>query len=65
VQRVGALVAAERIEDIYGIRAFDLHPLTGDRAGQHAIRLTGQMRLIVTVESDRRVIIEEVTDYHG
>lgn len=64
IQRVEALFAAERIQDLYQIRAFDLHPLTGDRDGQFAIRLTGQMRLIVTAESDRRVTVEEVVDYH-
>ena len=30
------------------------------------MRLTGQMRLIVTVEDEgRRVTVEEVVDYHG
>jgi plasmid maintenance system killer protein len=47
------------------VRQFDLHPLTGDRARQHAIRLTGQMRLIVTVLDDQTIQVEEVVDYHG
>ncbi|MEX2032258.1 MAG: type II toxin-antitoxin system RelE/ParE family toxin [Dehalococcoidia bacterium] len=65
VQRVGALFAAERIQDLFQVRAFDLHPLTGNRDGQHAMRLTGQMRLILTFEGDRHVTVEEVVDYHG
>lgn len=66
VQRIGALTAASALSDLYAVRAFDLHPLRGDRAGQYAIRLTGQMRLIVTVEEEqRRVTVEEVVDYHA
>lgn len=65
VARVTALMAAERVSDLYDYCAFGFHSLTGDRRGQHAIRLTGRMRLIVTVESDRAVMLEEVVDYHG
>lgn len=64
VQRVAALYAADRVQDLYAVRAFDFHPLSGDRAGQYALRLTGQVRLILTVESDRLVRVEEVVDYH-
>ena len=46
-------------------QALDFHPLRGDRRGQHALRLTGQMRLIVTVVDERTVRVEKVTDYHG
>ena len=65
VKRVGALYAADRQQDLFGVRAFDLHPLTGERAGQHAMRLTGQVRLILTFTGDRAVTVEEVVDYHG
>lgn len=64
VERVTALLQAESIQDLYRIRSFDLHPLTGDRLGQHAMRLTGQMRLIIRVQDDRHVTVEEVVDYH-
>ena len=64
IDRVQLLEAAERIEHLYDIRALDFHPLTGDRRGQHALRLTGQMRLILTIVDDRTVIVEEVRDYH-
>ena len=43
----------------------DFHPLTGGRRGQYALRLTGQVRMIVTIEDGRTVIVEEVVDYHG
>lgn len=62
--RINALRAAERMQDLFGLRALDLHPLTGDRGGQYAVRLTGRMRLILTTDGDRRVIVEEVVDYH-
>ncbi len=63
VLRINALRAAERMQDLFGLRALDLHPLTGD-GGQYAVRLTGRMRLILTTDGDRRVIVEEVVDYH-
>lgn len=66
IERVRLLLEAERASDLYAFRALDLHPLGGDRAGHHALRLTGQMRLIVTLEDDgRAATIEEVTDYHA
>jgi plasmid maintenance system killer protein len=61
---VGVLIAASRLADLYEFRALDLHPLSGDRAGFHARRLTGQVRLIVRVEDQRTVTVWEVTDYH-
>ena len=64
VQRVGVLIDAVDVTELHGYRALGLHPLRGDRQGQHALRLTGQMRLIVTVLDDRTVRVEEVTDYH-
>ena len=65
IQRVMALVTAETMQDLFAVRAFNLHPLTGDLAGQHAMRLNGQMRLILTFDGDRHVTVEEVVDYHG
>jgi toxin HigB-1 len=58
VQRIGLLLAADRLVGLFELRALDLHPLRGDRAGQCAIRLTGQMRLIISVPDPRRVIVE-------
>ena len=64
VERVGYLYDAARVSDLYDVRAFDCHPLGGDRQRQYGLRLTGQMRLIVTVRGDQAVTVEEVTDYH-
>lgn len=60
-----ALLKAAAAVDLYAARALDFHPLRGDRAGQYALRITGQMRLIVTFDDTGRVVIEEVVDYHG
>ena len=65
VRRIDELLVTERVSDLYQTRPLDFHPLTGNRRGQHAIRLNGRWRLIVTVESERSVIVEEVVNYHG
>ena len=65
VARVTGLTATDRVAELYGMNALGFHPLTGDRRGQYAIRLTGQMRLIISVQSDHVVTVEEVVDYHG
>ena len=65
VQRVEALKAVERFDDLFDIRALDLHPLRGHRRGQYAMRLTGAVRLIITRDATApSVTVEEVTDYH-
>ena len=65
IDRVEMLETTERVQDLFGIRPLNFHALTGDRSGQYSLRLTGQMRLIVTIDDARRVIVEEVVDYHG
>lgn len=64
VRRVDLLRAARSLEDLRANRALDVHPLRGNRAGQHALRLTGRMRLVVTL-TGTTAEIEEVVDYHG
>jgi plasmid maintenance system killer protein len=65
VDRIDTIADTVLVNDLYEIRSWDFHPLRAYRAGQHAIRLTGQMRLIVTLQGERAMTIEEVTDYHG
>lgn len=64
VDRLDTIGDAQAVADLYHIRSWDLHPLRGDRTGQFAIRLTGQMRLIIIIADDG-ITVEEVTDYHG
>ena len=54
------------MQSLYAVRAMNLHPLTGDRRGQLAIRLTGRARLIVEPGgSDDEIVVVEVSDHYG
>lgn len=50
IERVNLLKAIERLDDLQSFPQLHYHMLKGDREGQHAVRLTGFMRLIFTVE---------------
>ena len=65
IQRLAVLRATERFFDLYGHRALRLHPLKGDRAGQYAVTLTGNYRLVIEKVKEDRVRVIEVEDYHG
>lgn len=42
----------------------ELHPLSGDRSGQYAIRVNLQWRIVFTPLADGTIQDVEVTDYH-
>ena len=66
-KKVGFLAAAESELDLRNYKALHFEKLTGDRAGQHSIRLNQQWRLILRLETDadgRLLIIIEIVDYH-
>ena len=65
IQRLAVLRAVDRFTQLFGHRALRLHPLRGDRAGQYAIRLTGNHRLIIEQVSEDAIRILGVEDYHG
>lgn len=65
IQRLAVLRATDKFSQLYGHRALKLHPLKGNRAGQCAMTLTGNYRLIVERVQEDRVRILEVEDYHG
>ena len=65
IQRLAIIRAVEEFSHLYGHRALRLHPLSGDRAGQYAMTLTGNFRLIIERVSEDRVRILGVEDYHG
>lgn len=58
--------ASKNVEELVALPALHCHPLTGDRDGQWAVSLNGQVRLIFCFLDDEMKIIriEEVTDYH-
>jgi len=66
IQRVNIMKAAENIEELKRLPGLRCHALTGDRKGQWALKLTGQYRLIFTLEGENLEIarIEEVSKHY-
>ena len=65
IQRLAVLRATDKFTELYGHRALRLHPLKGNRAGQYAMTLTGNYRLIVERIGEDKVRVLDVEDYHG
>ncbi len=65
IQRLAVLRATDNFAQLYGHRSLRLHPLKGDRAGQYAMTLTGNYRLIIERLSEDEVRVQDVEDYHG
>jgi toxin HigB-1 len=65
IQRILVLRAAENFSQLFGIQSLKLHPLKGNRAGQYAINLTGNYRLILEKTEEDKVLIVDLEDYHG
>ena len=65
IQRLAVLKATNKFNQLFGHRALRLHPLKGNRAGQYAMTLTGNYRLIMEKVQEDRVRILDVEDYHG
>jgi len=65
IQRLAVLRAMDKFAQLYGHRALRLHPLKGKRAGQYAMTLTANYRLIIEKVQEDRVRIMDVEDYHG
>lgn len=62
-RKLKTLSAAKGISDLAAVPGNKLEPLSGNRAGQHSIRINSQCRkcFIVDGEDFRDV---EITDYH-
>jgi proteic killer suppression protein len=65
IQRLAVLRATEKFSQLYGHKALNLHHLKGNRAGDYAITLTGNYRLILERINEDKVKIMDVEDYHG
>ena len=67
VQRINIISEAQSIDELASLPVLHWHPLKGDHAGQFAVTLTGNWRLILTIIEDvpEAVRVEEVIDYHG
>lgn len=62
-RRLGAIHAAETLDQLRAIPGNDLHRLHGDRKGQHAIRINKQWRVCFFWQ-DGHAWNVEITDYH-
>jgi proteic killer suppression protein len=59
--------AASDERTLYARRSFRFEKLSGDRQGQHAMRLNDQWRLIVEllgVGQNKTIRVVEIVDYH-
>ena len=66
IERINIIKQTASLEELAQLRALRYHPLRGNRAGYHAVKLTGFMRLIFTLEGDALAIvrIEEVSKHY-
>ena len=65
IQRLVIIRAVDEFSQLYGLSALRLHQLSGNRAGQYAVTLTGNYRLIIEPTTEESVRILGVEDYHG
>ncbi len=66
VQRIQILQATPNLPLLIGLPGLRCHALKGDRAGEWAVNLTGQVRLIFTVVDQALTVvqIEEVSNHY-
>ena len=63
IRRIETLYAMLHPSEVFQQPSWRAHPLKGPFAGRHAINLTGQWRLIVTL-GDATITIEEVSNHY-
>jgi proteic killer suppression protein len=66
IERINLIKTALGLDELLDLPGLRGHSLRGDRAGQYAIRLTGFIRLIMTVRrgTPPSVCIEEVSKHY-
>jgi len=62
-RRLAVLTAAAGLEDLAGLPSNRLELLSGDRAGQHSIRINMQWRICFRWDGDGAADVE-IVDYH-
>ena len=53
--------------DFYAMKSLHFEKLSGDRAGQHSMRLNAQWRLILRIkqgDNGKLVVVASIADYH-
>ena len=66
-KRLQLIRAARDERDFYALKSLHFEKLSGDRAGQHSMRLNKQWRLILRFikrEDGKSVVVISVSDYH-
>jgi toxin HigB-1 len=64
LRKLELLDAVPNLQELKKIPGLDLHPLKGDRQGQHAIKVNDQFRVCFIWGKDNNAYEVEVTDYH-
>lgn len=66
IQRINLIKAAKNLNEVVSLPGLRCHPLTGNRQGQYAVKLTGFYRLIFTVAGGGLdiALIEEVSKHY-
>ena len=66
IERINIIKHTASLEELARLRTLRYQPLKGDRVGYHAVKLTGFMRLIFTLEGEALAIvrIEEVSKHY-
>jgi proteic killer suppression protein len=63
LKKIALLDSAERLEELWSPPGNHLEALTGDRRGQHSIRINDQYRLCFRW-TNREAFDVEIVDYH-
>jgi len=64
LRKLELLDAVPNLQELKKIPGLDLHPLKGDRQGQHAIKINDQFRVCFIWGQDNNAYKVEVADYH-
>ena len=66
IMRVNTIKHAKCFDELFSIPSLDFHPLSGNRQGEYAVKLTGFYRLIITNDGETFDIakIEEVSKHY-
>lgn len=67
IERINIIRCTASLEELMRLSVLRCHPLTGDRAGSYAIKLTGFMRLIFSLDGESLTVvrIEEVSKHYA
>jgi hypothetical protein len=65
LRRIATIRNISEFRTVFDIASLRLHPLTGDRRGQHALTRAGRWRMVLTVAGDTAIIEEGRSSDYG